>query len=150
MELNLDCMRKVLQYCVDNIQYSIINEEWDVRYATLDMLYNSDLQHTYTQTEIMYSVIKLEECHFIKIRSKFPLDRPYLEECAIEDITMSGYQFLEAVHDDTIWEKTKSIAKSVGNNAINFVESTAHDIAVESAKALIYATIAGTQNKPIS
>ena len=95
----------------------------------------------------MYSIIKLEECRFIKIISKFPTNRPYLEQCVIEDVTMNGYQFLEAVHDDTIWEKTKSIAKSVGNHAINFIESTAHDIAVESAKTMIYATMTSTQNK---
>ena len=48
MELNLDCMREVLQYCVDNIQYNKTNEDWDIKYVTLDMLYNSDLQYTYS------------------------------------------------------------------------------------------------------
>ena len=142
MEINIDCLREVLQYCVDNIDYQESNDDdWEAKHVNLIMLYDSDLKYRYTKKEIMYSVVKLEECHFIKVFQKFPPDRPYLERCTIEDVTFRGHQFLDSIKDPTIWEKTKSVAKTVGNHTLSFLEGTAHDIAVESAKIAVSAMI---------
>lgn len=137
MKLNLDCIRDVLQYCIDNIDFKQDGDSWAETYVNLYMLYNSDLQHIYEQKEIMYAVLKLEECHFIKIWDKFLQNRAYLERCTIEDVTYRGHQFLESIQDPNVWERTKSIAKKVGNHSLNFIEDTAQKVAVEVAKQIV-------------
>lgn len=75
----------------------------------------------------MRTVLHLRDSDFITIHSCFPTDKPYLERCTIEDVTMKGYQFLEAIKDPTIWEKTKSVAGKVGNYTLSFITGVAHD-----------------------
>lgn len=57
--------------------------------------------------------------------------------CEINNITYPGHQFLNTVRPEPIWNKTKNIVAKVGNHTLAFVESVAHDIAVESAKQAI-------------
>ncbi len=104
------------------------------------MLYNA-AELKYETKDIMRSVLKLEECHFIRISSKSPNDKPYLDICFIEDITMAGYNFYESIREPTIWEKTKFIISKVGNHTLGFIEGVAHDIAVETSKEVIKGTI---------
>lgn len=85
----------------------------------------------------MRSVLKLYECGFIKVFAKFPDNKPYLERCSIEDVTFSGYQFIESIREPSIWEKTKTVVGKVGNHTLGFIETVAHDIAVEAAKEAI-------------
>lgn len=50
---------------------------------------------------------------------------------------MYGYQFYESVKDPSIWNKTKNIIGKVGSHTLEFIESVAHDVAVEAAKEVI-------------
>jgi len=108
------------------------------------MLYKSSALK-YSKKEIMRAVIKLDECGFIKVLSKIPTDKPYLDECSIEYVTFRGYQFAESVREPSIWEKTKSIAAKVCNHTINFIESVAHDVAVEAGKEAIKVAVGSTK-----
>lgn len=83
----------------------------------------------------MYSVSKLYECNFIVIKNK--IGSTYIEACQITDVTFRGHQFLESIKEPSAWEKTKSIAKKVGNHTLNFIEDTAQKIAVTATTALI-------------
>lgn len=136
MKINIDCFKEVLQYCVDNIDYEQDKDSWNTKCVNLSMMYESpDLD--YDKKDIMRSVLQLNECGFIKISSMFPENKPYLERCSIEDITFRGYQFIESVREPSIWDKTKRIAAKVGNHTLGFIESVAHDIAVETSKEAI-------------
>lgn len=138
MKLNLDCMRDILKYCIEKQDfYEGMDDTWGIKYVDLPMLYNSDLKDEYPKKDIMYSIVKLEECHFIKIDDKYPQNAPYIERCSISDVTLSGHQFYESIKESSAWEKTKSIANKVGNHTIKFIEGVAHDIAVESAKQFV-------------
>lgn len=144
MNINLDCFKDVLLFCVNNIDFVESHDSWNIQSVNLQTMYGSNNLSNYSKKDIMYSVVKLEECGFIKVLSKFPPNKPYLERCTIEDITYRGHQFIETVKEPTIWEKTKSIASKIGNHTIGFIEGTAHDIAVESAKQAV--TIMMMQN----
>lgn len=41
MNMNLDCFKDVLSYCVDNIDYTETSEGWMVYYVDLNMLYDA-------------------------------------------------------------------------------------------------------------
>lgn len=138
MQINIDCLKDVLAFCINNIDYKQEYDSWNTRYVDLNMLYSDEkLKKEYEKKDIMRSVLKLEECRFIKISTKYPVDKPYIDNCSIEDITMHGYQFYESIQDPSIWEKTKSIVGKVGNHTLGFIESVAHDIAVEAAKEAV-------------
>lgn len=138
MKINIDCLKDVLEFCINNIDYERDYNSWDIKYVDLDMLYSDEkLRKTYDIKDIMRSVLKLEECRFIKIGTKYPPNRPYIDSCTIEDITMQGYQFYESIQEPSIWEKTKSIVGKVGNHTLGFIETVAHDVAVEAAKEAI-------------
>lgn len=146
MQINLDCLKDVLLYCVNNIDYKEENNTWNTQCVNLVMMYEAPELNQYDKKDIMRSVLKLKECGFIKISTCFPENKPYLERCSIEDVTISGYQFINSVKESSIWEKTKSIANKLGNHTLGFIEGVAHDIAVESAKQAV--TIMMTQNTP--
>lgn len=136
MQINIDCFKDVLKYCVDHIDYEEDDDSWSIKCVNLNMMYeSSDLN--YEKKDIMYSVLKLIECDFIKTYTKSPDNKSYLDICSIEDVTFRGYQFIESIREPSIWNKTKSIAGKVGNHTLNFIESVAHDVAVESAKELV-------------
>ncbi len=138
MNLNIDCIRDVLIYCADNINVEKTTVgKWNLKYVSLHSLYQSDLKDNYSEKEIMYSVSKLYECGFIEIRNRVPKQSIYMESCHIVDVTFRGHQFLESIKEPSSWEKTKSIAKSVGNYTLNFIEDTAQKIAVAATTALI-------------
>lgn len=138
MQINIDCFKDVLKYCVDNIDYEEDGNSWNTKCVNLSMMYESpDLK--YEKKDIMRSVLKLDECGFIKIFSKFPENKPYLDRCSIEDVTFRGYQFIESVREPSVWKKTKVIASKVGNHTLGFIESVAHDVAVEASKTAINA-----------
>lgn len=138
MQMNIDCIKDVLQYCIKNIDYKEDHKnDWSTTIVNLDILYEAEELKNYSRKDIMRSVLKLDEYKFIKVVSKFPENRPYLQRCSIEDITVKWYEFAEATKDPTIWQKTKSVVGSLGNQALSFVGQIAHDIAVESAKEMI-------------
>lgn len=133
MQINIDCFKDVLKYCVDNIDYEEDGDSWNTKCVNLFMMYEAT-NLDYEKKDIMRSVLKLDECGFIKIFSKFPENKPYLDRCSIEDVTFRGYQFIESVREPSVWEKTKSITSKVGNHTLGFIESVAHDVSVEIAK----------------
>lgn len=137
MNFNIDCFRDTLKFCIENIDYDEDGENWDVKCVNLNTLYDANELKKYPKKEIMLSVVQLNECGFIKVLSKFPENKPYLNRCSIEGITFNGYQFFELVREHSVWEKTKSIANKFGNHTLKFIEDIAHDIAVESAKQAV-------------
>lgn len=136
MRLNLECLKDVLQYCIDNLDYNEDNDTWDTHFVCLSDMYESD-KLNYDRKDIMRSVLKLEECRFIKLSSKSPENKPYLDSCSVEDVTIRGYEFAASIEEPTIWEKTKIITNKVGNHTLRFIEQVAHDAAVESAKEAV-------------
>lgn len=137
MQINLDCLKDVLIYCINNIDYEEEHNNWYTKTVNLNLLYEANELKDYDRKDIMRSVLKLKECGYITISTYFPENKPYLERCSIEDITMRGYQFADTIKEPTIWDRTKSIASKVGNHTLGFIEGVAHDIAVESAKQAV-------------
>lgn len=139
MKINIDCFKDILKYCINNIDYKEDGDSWNTICVDLTIMYEAS-ELNYSKKDIMRTVLKLDECGFIKVLSKFPNNKPYLERCLIEDVTFRGYQFIESVKDPSIGG-TKTIAGKVGNHTINFIENVAHDVAVETAKEAIAITM---------
>ncbi len=139
MNLNESCVRDILIFCKDNIDYKELSDgTFHVVSVSLQQLFDSYLNSSYSRKEIMYTVLKLDEINFIKISNRNPeKSTSYINNCMINEVTYNGHKFLAATEPETVWDKTKGIIGKVGNHTLEFVENVAHDVAVESAKALV-------------
>lgn len=139
MTINEDCIRDILGYLVKNIDYEKdIDGSFRVVQVSLFQLYkDADLSTLYKDKDIMYSVLKLLEIHFIKVSDIFPKNQSIIDRCAICEVTYTGHKFYETIQPESVWNKTKSIVGKIGNHTLGFIESVAHDVAVESAKEFV-------------
>lgn len=139
MKLNPDCMRIILKYCVENIDYKEVElNSWSEKTVTLQMLYENKIFEKFAKKDIMYSVMKLCEYNYITLAKINPNEgQKYIDSCIITDVTIYGHNFYESIQEDTIWNKTKHIIGNVGNHTLKFIEDTAQKIATESAKQAI-------------
>ena len=139
MKLNPDCMRIILKYCVENIDYKELDlNSWFEKSVSLDMLYNCEELKSFDKKEIMYSVMKLYEYRYIALSNISPeKGQKYFDRCDIIDVTIYGHDFYNAIQEDTIWNKTKNIVGKVGNHTLKFIEDTAQMVAVASAKQAV-------------
>jgi hypothetical protein len=88
--------------------------------------------------------MKLCEYNYITLSKVYPNEgQKYIDSCIIIDVTICGHNFYESVQEDTVWNKTKHIIGSVGNQTLKFIEYTAQMVATASAKQAI--TIMMTQ-----
>lgn len=143
MKLNPDCMRIILKYCIEHIDYKDIGlNQRHENSVTLTMLYNSDELKEFEKKEIMYSVMKLYEYRFITVSKIHPTNRQqYFDSCEITDVTVYGHDFYNSIQEDTIWNKTKNVVGQVGNHTLKFIKDTAQKIAIESAKQAVTITM---------
>lgn len=138
MNMNIECVRKIICYCVRNIDYEEIGlNEWKEKCISLNMLYDTKDLKGFSKKDIMYSVMRLNEMGYIKLQNISPLNKTYINNCIISDVIYLGHNFYNSIQDDTVWNKTKSIIAKAGNHTLKFVEDTAQMIAVASAKQAI-------------
>lgn len=46
MQINIDCFKDVLKYCIDNIDYEEDGNSWNIKCVNLSMMYESpDLKY---------------------------------------------------------------------------------------------------------
>ncbi len=101
MKLNNECVRDLLIYLEDNLNYH-------------ERLYVKDVQlKDYSINELSYTVERLKEANFLNtfggIYSKYNLP------LSIDSITYQGHQFLDSIRDENIWADAKSKIKVVAS-----------------------------------
>lgn len=115
MKLNPDCMRDIL-IVMENAGYQ--------ETLSPNAIYSS--LPGYSEDEINYSIIKLEEAGFIDaIISEYDTGIAILR---LDDITYLGHQFLSDVRSDSIWKNVKEISKKVGSNSIASISQIASGV----------------------
>lgn len=124
MKLSPDCMRDVL-LALEGLGYGI--------HADIDLL-KANLPD-YNEEDISYTCVKLKEANYIKAIVAEYIGCPFPQIVDISDITFDGHQFLADIHEDTNWNKTKSIAKSVGSTSVNAITTIASNVISSVIKA---------------
>lgn len=114
MKLNYDCSRAIL----------LAIEAQPLGHRTpLNEL--KDLLNDYSENDIIYSCLKLEEANFIKMQTRNELRCHYPIIVSINELTIHGHNFLEDIRKDTIWEKTKETAAKVGSSSFSALQTIA-------------------------
>lgn len=94
MKINNNCLKVVLNYCIDNTDYEEDDEgKWSTKCIGLNTLYGAEELNPYSKKDIMRSVYLLHKCGYIVVRNIDPPCESYYNSCLIEDVTMAGYKF---------------------------------------------------------
>lgn len=145
MQINEECIRDILKYLIENLDISVeySNKFSYTNITVLELINSPVLSEKYLEKDIIYSINILSQCGFIegeKLQDKANVFCSFQE---IRNVTYIGQRFYETIKPEKVWEKTKGVINKVGVHTLDFIETVAHDAAVESAKQAV--TIAMTQ-----
>lgn len=122
MKLNPDCIRDILITIEDNTGFG--------KNMSYNLNSTYDLLQKYTFDEVRYHIDQCELSNLITKVNKF-IDG----SCLIQDLSPSGHQFLADIRSDNNWNKTKSIAKTVGTSSLTAIKEIATNVIAEVIKA---------------
>ena len=121
MRLNPDCIRDILLTVEDKSDGS----------SSVTIARNTDPRlDPYTAGEIYYHV---RQCVEVNLLSGMKEDM--LGNCTVRDLTPAGHEFIANIRKDTLWERTKETAKSVGSNSLKAIAQIASYVVAEVIKA---------------
>lgn len=130
MKLNLDCCRDILFFLEDNLN---ITDELETEEVSLESI--AAALSDYRIGELVNTLFVLEEAGFIILNHLYSYEST--EDILVSRITYNGYQFIESIRPETVWNKIKSIGLKIGSLSIN----TTSQIAVGVLTALINAQL---------
>lgn len=116
MKLNPDCIRDILLSVEESTTYSKFFE------------FNEDYMNhprlkTYDGEEVLYHLRQCKADDFF-IDCKFTLDGT----CLVVDLSPKAHRFLADIRTDTVWNKTKEKAKSIGSYSLDVLVKIASGI----------------------
>lgn len=113
MKLNHECVRELLLYCEEELDY---NQSVDL----------NDINIGYKIEDLIYTTKKLKEAGYINAEIvKNVLDEIYVY---IHDITWEGHKFLDTIRDNEVWSTTKKVLSKVSSASITFVSTVASQV----------------------
>lgn len=94
MKLNHDCIRDLLLYLEDNLDYMD-----EIRINNLKI-------EPYSKDELLYTADRLIEAGYLN--SRFGWNSQSSHIITVNSISYKGHQFLDTIRDDGIWKTTKN------------------------------------------
>ena len=126
MRLNIDCIRDIL-LAVENLPFG--------EHFTMDRL--QKVLPAYTEEELWYTSIKLNEGGYLDIMSVPMLRSPLPGIKSINDLTFEGHEFLNNIRDDSNWGKVKEVAKKAGSSSLNALGQIATSVISSAIASLL-------------
>lgn len=147
MKLNEDCLRDTLILLVDNLQIFIDKKYKTVEFGKLSVLQIAEELPEYSLEDVFQSLYILSQNNYVKGINNVYVNGQPLSNIYINEVTYLGFQLYESIQPEPLWNKTKNIIKQVGVHSLEFIETVAHDIAVESAKQMVALIIPNQKNE---
>lgn len=120
MRLNLDCMRAIVIAIADNLVPDASGEVKPIPANDLPALVPD-----YSQNDVLYWTRQLMDSGIIIPGKRYVRDiMP-----AIKDLSILGYQFIDAVKTDSIWNKVKPKLIGIASTALSVLLQKAIEIA---------------------
>lgn len=129
MKFNPDCMKDVLFYLEENLTFS---SDLEPEYVTIQTLVEN---LPYTIQEIANMILIMDEAGFISA-SKFGSNNR-IQELFVNRITYSGYQLIESIRPQPVWEKVKSIGQNIGSFSISVISQIASGALTQMVNAFL-------------
>lgn len=134
MKLNHECVRDVL-LLLEASPYIITNESGYVECVGVWFPDVCSGLPAYPQEVVYYTLSKIEEAGFIDMSVQWAGEG--LNSCRVNYITYDGHEFLEKIRPDTVWEKTTSIAGTIGNFGLKMLEKIAEGVTSAAINKLV-------------
>lgn len=120
MRLNLDCMRAIVLAIADNLVPDASGEVEPIPANDLPALVPG-----YSQNDVLYWTRQLMDSGIIIPGKRYIRDiMP-----SIKDLSILGYQFIDAVKTDSIWDKVKPKLINIASTALSALIQKAIEIA---------------------
>ena len=126
MTLNYDCIRDVLLYLEDTLEYTDNPVAMTHKRLTINNVANA--LSSYSKEDVQYTIEKLYEARYIRIVDVSTDSQRYMINGYIDDITWEGYNFLNNIREKSIWEATKEGAKKVDAMSISAISMISFEI----------------------
>ena len=123
MRLNPDCIRDILLQVEESNTFTII-------FSDEDPLHGLDYLKRYSLEKIKYHIKQCEYMNFISCKN-------FLGYVIIYDLFPEGHTFLADIRHDTVWNNTKSIAKSLGVSSLRALKDVSVSVISEIIKSKI-------------
>lgn len=111
MKLNHDCVRDLLLYLENNLEYG--------KGININKLSLND----YPQNDLLYTAEKLTEANFINSVIRWNMNSAHI--IVVKSITYKGHEFLDTIRDKTVWENTKSKASKFASISLPIIQQIA-------------------------
>lgn len=134
MRLDIECIREILIYLENNLDFI----EGTYKHNSIGMtnvIKDLHLTKDLDKNLLAYAIEKMCETHIIESDISIGSNHSMIH-CDIYDISYRGHQFLDSIRPESIWERTKNIANSIGNHSLKFIEDTAQKCAVTATVAI--------------
>ena len=112
MKLNPDCIRDILLAAEE--------QPYQQPLPAKDLC---EKLPNYTEEEIEYTCLKLEEAGYLELQV-FRFDNGVILH-SIDDISFAGHQFLADIREEPIWKTTKAVAKKTGASSLSAITQIA-------------------------
>lgn len=121
MKLDYDCLRSLLLKLED---FENLDDDLHYQYMTLNDM--AEALPKFPKNMIAYTTLKAKEGDLIN--ASITNADGCIYACTYSSLTYDGHQFLENVRNDSIWSKTKSIAKELGCTSLRSLLSISEKI----------------------
>lgn len=115
MKLSHECVRDVLIYVEENLDYGYYMDFSDVKLKS------------YTQEELLYAADKLLEANFLSGSRENFISSP-LPSIRITSLTWEGHQFLDNIRDDGVWKNTKKVISKFSSVSLSLIGNIASQV----------------------
>ena len=126
MKFDLDCVRDIL-LAIESMEYGK-----EIKIAEL-----AKALPKYAEEDLNYNCLKLLEAGFISCLTGQDLSMVTKTIVSIKEITYRGHIFLGNIRDNTIWNKTKTVAKRFGSVSLHMIGSIAKEILISTVGDII-------------
>lgn len=114
MKLNHDCIRDLLLYLEENLNY---NDKININ--------NLELK-SYDKETLMYTADRLIEAEYLNSSICWNCNEQHI--IIVKSLSFKGHQFLDNIRDDSVWNNTKSVLSKFKSTSINFIADVSSQI----------------------
>lgn len=122
MRLDPDCIRDILLTVEENTGFA--------KYMTYKDNSSYDLLNKYSFDKVSYHIEQCKLSNFL-----IGCDSDLAGNWTILNLSPLGHQFLADIRSDNNWNKTKSIAKTVGSSSLSALKEIASNVIAEIIKS---------------
>lgn len=124
MILDNECLRDVLLY-IENSDYYILTSDNCLEASPIYLSTICINLPKYNKAEIYYSLLNLSQAGFINLSTHNTSNNL---DCAVNSITYSGHEFLNAIKDTANWNKIKIVLSSIRNYSLEAIKAVSSGI----------------------